>query len=126
MSVSFAQFDDSGSCIAMSATTRDDFERVEFAVGDQIKKNSDGDVVALTDDEIAAIQSAANSSFGEVHNRDLRNQFLDESDWVVVKAMEEGGVVDADWVTYRQALRDLPTHANWPLLEDADWPTQPA
>jgi len=27
--------------------------------------------------------------------------------------------------TYRQALRDLPTHENWPNLEDADWPTKP-
>jgi len=29
------------------------------------------------------------------------------------------------WLTYRQELRDLPTHANWPDLEDGDWPTAP-
>lgn len=26
---------------------------------------------------------------------------------------------------YRQALRDITTHANWPNLVDADWPTKP-
>jgi len=25
--------------------------------------------------------------------------------------------------TYRQALRDLPTHKNWPDLKEEDWPT---
>lgn len=29
------------------------------------------------------------------------------------------------WLTYRQELRDLPTHANWPDLEDGDFPTAP-
>ena len=24
---------------------------------------------------------------------------------------------------YRQDLRDLPTHKNWPDLEESDWPT---
>ena len=24
---------------------------------------------------------------------------------------------------YRQALRDLPTHENWPDLQESDWPT---
>lgn len=27
--------------------------------------------------------------------------------------------------TYRQALRDLPDHANWPNLNDDDWPVMP-
>ena len=26
---------------------------------------------------------------------------------------------------YRQALRDITAHANWPNLDDADWPTAP-
>jgi len=25
----------------------------------------------------------------------------------------------------RQALRDITTHANWPNLSEADWPTKP-
>ena len=27
--------------------------------------------------------------------------------------------------TYRQALRDITTHANWPVLADSDWPIKP-
>ena len=26
---------------------------------------------------------------------------------------------------YRQALRDITTHANWPNLSTNDWPTKP-
>ena len=31
-----------------------------------------------------------------------------------------------EWQTYRQQLRDLPTHSNWPYLEPEDWPTKPS
>ena len=27
--------------------------------------------------------------------------------------------------TYRQALRDITAHENWPYLADSDWPTKP-
>jgi hypothetical protein len=26
---------------------------------------------------------------------------------------------------YRQALRDITSHSNWPHLSDEDWPTKP-
>jgi len=26
---------------------------------------------------------------------------------------------------YRQALRDITTHPNWPNLEESDWPVKP-
>ena len=58
-------------------------------------------------------------------NRHQRNVKLADSDWVVTKALESGGSVPSDWVAYRAALRDLPTHSNWPNLEDGDWPTAP-
>jgi len=32
----------------------------------------------------------------------------------------------AEQTAYRQALRDITSHANWPHLEDADWPTKPS
>jgi hypothetical protein len=47
------------------------------------------------------------------------------SDWVVTKAMEAEEAVPSAWVTYRQALRDITSHSNWPLLEEADWPVAP-
>ena len=53
--------------------------------------------------------------------RKKRNGILSRTDW-----MANSDVTMADnWKTYRQALRDLPTHSNWPNLEDSDWPSKP-
>ena len=60
----------------------------------------------------------ANTATG---HRSTRNTLLSETDWT---AMADVTMAD-DMKTYRQALRDLPTHKNWPNLEDADWPTKP-
>ena len=39
--------------------------------------------------------------------RNLRNELLNESDWIVTKSLEAGVVVPEEWRTYRQELRDL-------------------
>jgi len=33
--------------------------------------------------------------------------------------------MSAEMTTYRQALRDITDHADFPYLQDADWPTKP-
>ena len=33
--------------------------------------------------------------------------------------------MSAEMAAYRQALRDITSHANWPNLDEADWPTKP-
>ncbi len=54
-------------------------------------------------------------------NRETRNNLLAGTDW-----MSGSDVTMADnWKTYRQSLRNLPTHSNWPNLKDSDWPTKP-
>lgn len=54
-------------------------------------------------------------------NRSTRNNLLYETDYY-----GNSDVTMPDNVkTYRQALRDLPTHSNWPSLQDSDWPTKP-
>jgi len=54
--------------------------------------------------------------------RAARELKLQSSDWTQVS----DAPVDASaWATYRQALRDITDHANFPYLEDADWPTKP-
>ena len=58
-------------------------------------------------------------------SRATRYELLQETDWVVVKAQELGTAIPSEWVTYRQALRDITDHANWPHLDEADWPTKP-
>ena len=54
-------------------------------------------------------------------NRTKRDGLLAETDWT---GMSDVTMTSA-MTTYRQALRDLPAHDNWPNLEDADWPTKP-
>jgi hypothetical protein len=53
--------------------------------------------------------------------RAQRNEKLKETDvW---------GLADypatAEQLAYRQALRDLPSHSDWPAVADSDWPTKP-
>jgi hypothetical protein len=56
-------------------------------------------------------------------NRRVRDFKLSQTDWVVIKAAEAGVEVDAGVAAYRQALRDITTHAKWPMLEESDWPS---
>jgi hypothetical protein len=44
---------------------------------------------------------------------------------MVIKSAETGIALATEWATYRQALRDITTHANFPNLEEADWPVAP-
>ena len=57
--------------------------------------------------------------------RSRRDGLLQETDWIVIKSYERGQNIPAEWELYRQALRDITTHANWPHLADADWPVKP-
>ena len=50
-----------------------------------------------------------------------RNAKLAETDFYALSDV----VMLSDMTTYRQALRDLPTHKNWPNLSDSDWPIKP-
>ena len=74
------------------------------------------DISEKTEEQI----SVANTQVGN-SMRHLRNELLEETDW---NAMSDVTMAD-NMKTYRQASRDLPTHSNWPYLEDNDWPTKP-
>ena len=54
-------------------------------------------------------------------NRVRRDGLLAETDWMALSDV----TMSAEMTTYRQALRDITTHANWPNLDEADWPTAP-
>ena len=86
-------------------------------------------IEALTDSEKTAAQTEANNRQAE-SQRAERNRRLAETDWMACSDV----TMSNDWKTYRQALRDLPTHSNWPNLKvpdmdgsgDNDWPTKPS
>jgi len=89
-------------------------------------------VTDMTSDEQAAVVAAANAATA-TRNRTERTRRLATCDWVVTKALESGGSVPSDWATYRTALRNITTHANWPNLSSpdmngngSDWPVEPS
>jgi hypothetical protein len=55
--------------------------------------------------------------------RQLRDKLLAETDWVTAKAFEAGTSVPTEWQVYRQALRDVPTQAEFPYA--VTWPSKP-
>lgn len=58
----------------------------------------------------------------ETAARNVRNKKLADTDWWAVSDR----AMTAEQTAYRQALRDLPTHANWPALGSVDWPVFPS
>jgi hypothetical protein len=79
------------------------------------------------EDEVAA-REAARDYWSEL--RILRNQRLDESDWTQVFDVQLSDEKKAEWIIYRQKLRDLTDIISdpKPLVLDSnhsDWPIKP-
>ena len=73
-----------------------------------------GDVVNYDNDAVEAEAL-------KMGHREKRDQLLADTDWW---AGSDHTMTQAQ-TTYRQALRDITDHANWPNLSDSDWPTKP-
>ena len=73
-------------------------------------------VVDLTAEEIAE-QDAATAEV----NRQKRNTLLSETDYFALSDV----IMSDSMQLYRQKLRDITSHANWPNLADDDWPVKP-
>ena len=87
----------------------------------------------LTDSEKAEVQTEKNNILAEVQRAE-RNRRLQETDWMALGDV----VMSEEWKTYRQALRDITKHENWPNLKESglhppqagsdvsDWPEKPS
>ena len=106
----------------------------QISVRDGVKQDSDGNWVEKyvakdmfatdsdwTKEEKEAAYKATLDAQVATANRSTRNTKLAETDFY---ALSDVTMTDAI-KTYRQALRDLPTHSNWPNLKDSDWPNKP-
>jgi len=108
----------------------------QTSVRDGVEQNSNGDWVEkyVARDMFADIEGGdtkaeqetayqatldANTAAGHRTTRDAK---LAETDFYALSDV----TMSSAMTTYRQALRDLPDHSNWPNLEDADWPTKPS
>lgn len=97
-------------------------QRTERLDRDETPSHDDGQwvigwtVVSKTAEEVAQYDEGV--AFG---NRERRNALLSETDYLALSDV----TMTTEQAAYRQALRDITTHANWPNFQDADWPTKP-
>jgi len=85
-----------------------------------MQKMVNGVLIDLSDQEISERnQSMPNEELAMIV-RAKRNKLLIQSDTYALSDR-----ITDDWIAYRQALRDITSHANWPNLSDSDWPTKP-
>ena len=88
---------------------------------DTTETDDDGNVVTTTKAQHEAAYQATLDAKTATANRTKRDTLLAETDWMALSDV----TMTAEMTTYRQALRDITTHANWPNLDEADWPTKP-
>jgi hypothetical protein len=113
---------------AYQTSARDGVE--QNSNGDWVEKYVARDMFADTTDDDgkkttkaeheAAYQSTLDANTA-TSNRSTRDAKLAETDWHGMSDV----TMSSEMTTYRQALRDITAHENWPNLEDADWPTAP-
>lgn len=84
--------------------------------------DSEGTVTSAADNE-AAYKAGIDSTAG-TNVRKERDTKLTATDWTQMADSQLSDEVKATWVTYRQALRDLPTASGFP--HTMTWPTKPS
>ena len=73
-------------------------------------------VVDKTSEEIQSYDDAESA-----RNRAIRTMMLGETDYLALS----DSTLSPEMASYRQALRDITDHVNWPYLDEADWPVKP-
>jgi len=92
-----------------------------YVARDMFADTTDEDGVTTTKAEHEAAYQATLDAKTATANRTKRDGLLAETDWMALSDV----TMTAEMTTYRQALRDITSHANWPNLGEADWPTKP-
>ncbi len=93
----------------------------KYVARDMFADTTDEDGKKTTKAEHEAAYQATLDANTATANRSTRDSKLAETDWHGMSDV----TMSSEMTTYRQALRDITTHENWPNLEDADWPTAP-
>ena len=92
----------------------------KYVARDMFSDTTEDGVTTTKAEHEAAYQATLDAATAE-RNRAKRNDLLAETDYFALTDV----TMDAAMTTYRQALRDITSHANWPHLNDDDWPTKP-
>ena len=92
----------------------------KYVARDMFADTTEDGVTTTKAEHEAAYQATLDAAVAE-SNRTKRDGLLAETDYFALTDV----TMDAPMTTYRQALRDITAHSNFPRLEDADWPTKP-
>ena len=99
----------------------DNGDWVEKYVARDMFADTTVDGVTTTKAEHEAAYQATLDAEAAASNRSTRDSKLAETDWHGMSDV----TMSSEMQGYRQMLRDITSHSNWPNLEDADWPTAP-
>jgi|TARA_R100001460_G_scaffold18938_2_gene39833 hypothetical protein len=94
---------------------------VEKYVARDMFTDTTEDGVTTTKAEHEATYQATLDANTATANRATRDAKLAETDFYALSDV----TMSSEMQSFRQSLRDITTHENWPNLEDADWPTAP-
>ena len=107
------------------------FKKIVGAKGDQAVMSSDPSTFGVTWDQVKTKYDELVSAEPLKILREERNKRLAETDWTQGRDVTLSN--DADWKTYRQALRDLPSKTTPKLdsygeldMSSVTWPTKPS
>jgi len=94
----------------------------KYVARDMFADTTDEDGVTTTKAEHeTAYQASLDAKVAEA-NRRVRDDLISATDFYALTDV----TMTASMTTYRQSLRDITEHSNWPNLEEADWPTKPS
>lgn len=77
--------------------------------------------ITFSDPEQEALMREGNAIGG----RQDRDRLLLETDWTQMADNGLTAAKKAEYAAYRQALRDITTHEDWPFLDPEEWPVKP-
>lgn len=111
--------------VVEDTTTLDSNRVVRFVCIDGLIREANAEeLTSILEVEVRAVSDAL--AYQTALMREQRNSFLNDSDWVELPTAIARLTAEqfSAWMTYRQALRDVPAQEGFP--NTITWPTQPA
>jgi len=92
----------------------------KYVARDMFADTTEDGVTTTKAQHETAYQAGLDAKVAE-SNRTKRDGLLAATDYFALTDV----TMDAAMTTYRQALRDITEHEDWPILADDDWPVSP-
>lgn len=96
-----------------------------YNVGPNFSEYEDQEGVIHTVEEQLNAYKASVDERAANNVRNTRDNLLSKSDWTQIPDSPFTEEQKTAWAAYRQSLRDLTQHENFPHLSELDWPTEP-